>query len=313
MNIYIPDKKGFKLTLNILLLKKFRVNGHTDDFRRLVTISRGPTVTLHSPKNFDIVECTDYSITVKWNINDPDDCLDYEFHQRVQGSAEWNILTPSNADVSTNEKGYREYKFQNLSPETYYELRMCSCDNYVKSQYTECKTQRTLKTAPKNFDIVECTDYSITVKWNINDPDECLDYEFHQRLQGSGEWNILTPSNADVSINEKGYREYKFQNLSPETYYELRMCSCDNYVKSQYTECKTQRTLETDFLENQNVEWKEEKKWFVQTNAYNFILRNLEKGDSDILEIPGMGKSMLLLQIALFFKCHRRLLQNLLS
>ncbi|VDI07446.1 Hypothetical predicted protein [Mytilus galloprovincialis] len=49
-------------------------------------------------------------------------------------------------------------------------------------------------------------------------------------------------------------------------------------------------------------EWEEEKKWFVETNAFNFILNNLDKRSFTVVGNPGMGKSMLMQQIALHLK-----------
>lgn len=98
-----------------------------------------------TPQNFDIAECSDCSITVQWHIDNPDDCLDYEFEHRLQDSVTWNRLTSSISDILKVKNGYSAYKLQTLSPESFYEIRMCSVDGNVKSQYTEYKTQQTLK------------------------------------------------------------------------------------------------------------------------------------------------------------------------
>lgn len=100
-----------------------------------------------APKDFGIVECNNLSITVQWHRSESDDCHFYELDYRPQGQSEWTSVTTFTTDDSTNERGYHMYTLENLSPETYYELRMCRyMDMQYKSQYTESKIHKTLKT-----------------------------------------------------------------------------------------------------------------------------------------------------------------------
>ncbi|CAG2256274.1 TTN [Mytilus edulis] len=71
--------------------------------------------------------------------------VDIHFEHRLQDSVTWNRLTSSISDILKVKNGYSAYKLQTLSPESFYEIRMCSVDGNVKSQYTEYKTQQTLK------------------------------------------------------------------------------------------------------------------------------------------------------------------------
>lgn len=100
------------------------------------------------------------------------------------------------------------------------------------------------QTAPKAFEIVDCTDHSITVEWNIHDLDNCLEYELVYRRQGSDEWKDKFLSKKDVTANDNGRYVYKLQNLSSDSSYELKLCSVDiHQVKSQPSWLQTRKTL----------------------------------------------------------------------
>lgn len=96
--------------------------------------------------------------------------------------------------------------------------------------------------APQNFDISECSDRSITVKWYMNDPADHQQYELNHRLQGSDNWNVTLFSLENLSPEDNGSSIYKLENLSPETCYELKICSVQNNIKSEYTNNKMQQT-----------------------------------------------------------------------
>lgn len=100
------------------------------------------------------------------------------------------------------------------------------------------------KTAPENFDVVEVRTVSITVEWDINNAENPLDYKLDYRIQGSDDWKELILSTNDISINEKRRHVYKHQDLSPGTYYEIRMCSIHDNVKGEYTKPMTRKTLQ---------------------------------------------------------------------
>lgn len=109
--------------------------------------------------------------------------------------------------------------------------------------------------APQDFDIVKCTDRSITMKWKYVSTEVYQYYELDHRLKGSADWNSLPLSTEDISIKNNVFRLYEFQDLLPETYYELRICLVDNRIKSHFTESKTQQTLKTgkdSFVSNHN-------------------------------------------------------------
>ncbi|CAG2243851.1 COL12A [Mytilus edulis] len=241
-----------------------------------------------APENFDIVDFTDRSLSVKWYMNDSDNSLEYQLDHRILGSDEWISLLLSSEhistneddcqlkwdsndsdncleyklvdqlngsddcqekllstkDVSTKENGCYVYKLQNLSPDTCYQLKLCSVDDHqVRSQHTENQTRKTLKIAPQNFDIIEYSDRSITVKWYMNDLGDLQQYELNHRLQGSDNWNVSSFSLENASAEENESSIYKLENLSPGTCYELKMCSVQNNVRSEYSKNKLQQTL----------------------------------------------------------------------
>ncbi|CAG2224646.1 unnamed protein product [Mytilus edulis] len=102
-----------------------------------------------TPEGFEIVDCTDHSITVEWNIHDLDNYLEYELVYRRQGSVEWKNKVVSKKDVTANDNGRYVYKLQNLSSDSSYELKLCSVDiHQVKSQPSRLQTWKTLKIAP---------------------------------------------------------------------------------------------------------------------------------------------------------------------
>ncbi|VDI06416.1 Hypothetical predicted protein [Mytilus galloprovincialis] len=99
-------------------------------------------------------------------------------------------------------------------------------------------------TAPRRFDIVECTDCSITIEWFIDVQDECLSYELdHRPPQGKDNLSGRTFSSKDVVEGENGRRMYTLQNLLPETCYEFKLRSVYKDAKSHYSKYKTKQTL----------------------------------------------------------------------
>ncbi|XP_071147417.1 uncharacterized protein [Mytilus edulis] len=54
--------------------------------------------------------------------------------------------------------------------------------------------RRLIKTrsTPREFNIIECTDCSMTIGWFIDVPDECLSYELDHRLRGPDDWSTET-------------------------------------------------------------------------------------------------------------------------
>lgn len=78
----------------------------------------------------------------------------------------------------------------------------------------------------------------------MDESDYSLEYQLDHRFQGSDKWNCLLLSIETVSIKEDGRYMYNLQKLLPETCYEVRMCSVHKGVRSQFTEPKTQQTLQ---------------------------------------------------------------------
>ncbi|CAC5407290.1 TN [Mytilus coruscus] len=197
-----------------------------------------------APRQFDIAECTDCSITIEWFIDVQDECLSYELDDRPPGTENLPVRTFSSKDVMEGENGRRMYTLQNLLPETYYEFKLRSVYKDAKSHYSESKTKKTLILAPRKFDIAECTDCSITIEWFIDVQDECLSYELdHRPPQGTDNLPVRTFSSKDVVEGENGRRMYTLQNLLPETYYEFKLRSVYKDAKSHYSESKTKQTL----------------------------------------------------------------------
>lgn len=58
----------------------------------------------------------------------------------------------------------------------------------------------------------------------------------------------------------------------------------------------------TDVFNKEIEDWEEERKWFVQTNAFNVIRQHLDERLLVVVGNPGMGKSMLLHQMGLYLK-----------
>lgn len=82
---------------------------------------------------------------------DPDKSLEYQLDHRILGSDEWISLNLSSEHISTNEDGCQVYTLQQLLHDTFYEVRMCSVNNHVKSKYTEPKTKKTLQLGKATF------------------------------------------------------------------------------------------------------------------------------------------------------------------
>ncbi|CAG2203599.1 unnamed protein product [Mytilus edulis] len=140
------------------------------------------------------------------------------------------------ADILEGENGDFSYELGNLQPETCYEMKVCSVDNHVKSQYTEYKTNQTLVAAPTNFKIAGVSDRSITISWIKNDV-ECQEYQLVHGIQGTDDKTVLTLFSKDIS--EEDNYVYELEKLRPETSYELKLCSVDNYVKRKESGGKT--------------------------------------------------------------------------
>lgn len=88
---------------------------------------------------------------MKWKYVSTEVYQYYELDHRPQGSAGWNSLPLSTTDTLNKNNGLRLYELQDLLPETYYELRICSVEKQIKSHYTDLKTQQTLKTGKDSF------------------------------------------------------------------------------------------------------------------------------------------------------------------
>lgn len=76
----------------------------------------------------------------------------------------------------------------------------------------------------------------------MNDIADHQQYELNYRLQGADNWNVSLFSLENLSLEENGSSSYKLENLLHETCYELKMCSVQNNIKSEYTNNKMQQT-----------------------------------------------------------------------
>ncbi|CAG2184782.1 unnamed protein product [Mytilus edulis] len=247
---------------------------------------------------------------------------------RVRGTDDWSTETFLSGDVMTDEDflsgdvmkdedGRRMFTLQNLKPETYYEFKMRSIyKDDVKSHYSESKAKQTLKLAPREFNIIECTDCSMTIGWFIDDSHEGLSYELDHRVRGTDDWSTETFLSGDVMTDEDFFsgdvmkdedgRMYTLQNLKPETYYECKMRSIDkDDVKSHYSESKAKQTLKLglQLSEKDKISYnklmqtsKKENRYFVRTMIVGketvgktCLLRRLLKEDiSDVTSTDGV-------------------------
>ncbi|CAG2251783.1 unnamed protein product [Mytilus edulis] len=196
-----------------------------------------------APSGFEVVECSDCSITIAWDKNVQDNCLGYELRHRVPGTDNWEVTKFSTTDVSSDKSGRCMYTLLDISPDTGYEIKLCSVDTNGNSQFTESKTKQTLKRAPSGFEVVECSDCSITIAWDKNVQDNCLGYELRHRVPGPDNWEVTKFSTTDVSSDKSGRCMYTLLNISPDTGYEIKLCSVDTNGSSQFTESKTKQTL----------------------------------------------------------------------
>lgn len=101
-----------------------------------------------------------------------------------------------------------------------------------------------LFTAPRTFDIVECNDCSITFEWTSDVLHEVSSYELDHRAQGIDDWSVRKLSSEDVFAWKNGRHMYTLQNLQPNTYYNFRLRSVHDHVKSHYSKTISKTTLE---------------------------------------------------------------------
>ncbi|XP_052072196.1 uncharacterized protein LOC127710406 [Mytilus californianus] len=236
------------------------------------------------PRKCDMVESTDCSITIEWFIDVQDKCLSYELYRRPQRTDDVTLRKFSSYDVFEGENGRRMYKLQNLLPETYYEFKLRSVYNDVKSHYSESMTKQTLKLAPRKLDIVECTDCSITIEWFIDVLDKCLSYEVDYRPQGMNDWSTETFLSEDLLKDEDGRRMYTLQNLPPDTYYEFKMRSVYKVAKSHYSESMIMQTLKLVLPEAINHLSEGDK------TRYNKLMQTSKKENRYFVRIMIVGK-----------------------
>ncbi|CAG2210046.1 TTN [Mytilus edulis] len=206
--------------------------------------------SVRAPENCRTAECTDRSITIGWDISMSEiHIIEYELYHRRYTSDEWTISQIPSQNPSTLEGRRRTYILGNLLPETCYEFKMCSVNIlYNKRSYTKPTSQKTLQIAPTNFEIMECTDRSMTIEWDINDSENSLTYVLYHRHKQSTGWNDSKIPPEDVRRTNPGRLMYIFSKLSPDTCYELKMCSVDIHkVKSHNTASKSQRTLQIEY------------------------------------------------------------------
>ncbi|CAG2237839.1 COL12A [Mytilus edulis] len=212
------------------------------------TESKLPKTLQIAPKNLDIIERTESSLTIKWDKDDSDKRRAYKLNYRHKTSEKWIVKELSTENIKTNEDGCHVYKLNELLPETLYELRICSL-------------------APKNLDIIERTESSLTIKWDKDDSDKHRAYKLDYRHKTSEKWIVEELSTENIKTNEDGCHVYKLNELLPETLYELRICSLDNQQDcSQYTEPKLRKTLQIapknfDILEHESTDSSIAIKW----------------------------------------------------
>ncbi|CAC5398010.1 unnamed protein product [Mytilus coruscus] len=155
---YLRDMFNNSRTIKIIQFDNFKYNLNyvpTNEYRKKAATSIGILLLSYSPRQFDIVECTDCSITIAWFIDVPDECLSYELDHRHQGTHDWSVGTFSSDDVLKGEDGRRMYELQNLLPKTYYECKLRSVSKHVKSQYSESITKQTLKLVSRCMQNIE--------------------------------------------------------------------------------------------------------------------------------------------------------------
>lgn len=106
-----------------------------------------------APRNFDVFESTESSITVEWDILESNNCLEYELMYRPDHTDEWKEQFSSVKDVPTKKNGRYMYKIENLSSDTRFEVKMCCGENKRNSHYTRHVSCKTLKHGKKIFGI----------------------------------------------------------------------------------------------------------------------------------------------------------------
>lgn len=125
-------------------------------------------------------------------------------------------------------------------------LRQCYFNQYKLKGNFQGFAIIFFRTAPANFEIVECTDISVTIAWDIPKSHECLEYEIEQRLEGSDKWETLRLLSANAETWKDGRLMYKLGDLSQDKWYKVRMCSVDNQkMKSHFTKPQSNKTLTT--------------------------------------------------------------------
>ncbi|CAG2247627.1 unnamed protein product [Mytilus edulis] len=177
---------------------------------------------------------SDTSITIRWKFV-------------YKGTNEWT------SEETNIPRGSVEFTVRNLQPDTCYEIKINSTNQNGKSKFSTTLDQRTLRAAPKGFDIPKWSNRSITVSWNIDDVEHSLTYELMYGIKGLNDLTVLLISTEDILKDENGRFSYKIENLQPEKSYEVKICSVDNLVKSQCTEYKTQHTRNVDEDDGQTI------------------------------------------------------------
>ncbi|XP_052097355.1 uncharacterized protein LOC127732361 [Mytilus californianus] len=167
-----------------------------------------------------------------------------------------------------------------------------------------------VRNTPRRFEIVECSECSITIAWYINDQDDCMEYELDYRVQETDKWTVTTFSTKDVLAEKDGRRMYTLLKILPETGYEIKLCSIGYHVKSHYTESKAKQTLKrvlpeaiNQLSEGDKIRYntlmqssKSEKRYFVRTMIVGkesvgktcLLRRLLKEGISDVTSTDGV-------------------------
>ncbi|XP_071142107.1 uncharacterized protein [Mytilus edulis] len=141
-----------------------------------------------------------------------------------------------------------------------------------------------IRIIPRNFDIVESTDCSITIAWFIDVLDKCISYELYRRHIATDDVTLRKFSSEDVLEGGKGRRMYKLQNMLPETYYEFKLRSVYNDVKSHYSESITRQTLKLVLPEAINQLSEEDK------IRFNKVMQSSQTENRYFVRIMIVGK-----------------------
>jgi photosystem II stability/assembly factor-like uncharacterized protein len=174
-------------------------------------------VTLYDP-----TDITSSAMMLSWSRNRDVDFDHYELHMSLEEGFEPSGAT---AEEVIDDQFETEYSVQDLDSNTtyYFKLRVVDEDGLYNDSNEVNGTTESMNYPPEAVTLYEpynITDDTMSVNWSKCEEADFWEYELHSSTDE--DFNI-TGASLEVVITESNDTEYRFENLTPETTYYMKV------------------------------------------------------------------------------------------